>query len=165
MAKKPLDYEGEIEIDPEALDVEWINQPMLFMKYARNEAEMGEALDKAIENVKIIRSELIKEAHETLPKATGPVVESYYRDHKDHKEAKEAVITAQFNYNIARSAVFAFNQRKVALENLVRLHGQSYFAGPSEPRDLPAEASRVRESKRQAAGERAKGKIKKRKRD
>ena len=33
----------------------------------------------------------------------------------------------------------AFEQRKDALENLVRLHGQQYFAGPKIPRDLPSE--------------------------
>jgi hypothetical protein len=37
---------------------------------------------------------------------------------------------------MAQAAVNAFEQRKSALENLVRLFGQSYFAGPKMPRDL-----------------------------
>ena len=43
---------------------------------------------------------------------------------------------------MAQGAVYAFEQRKTSLENLVRLHGQQYFAGPKMPRDLRKEVDR-----------------------
>ena len=40
--------------------------------------------------------------------------------------------------------------RKAALENLVQLHGQSYFAGPSVARNLQKERERKIEKRKQA---------------
>jgi hypothetical protein len=36
--------------------------------------------------------------------------------------------------------------RKAALENLVQLHGQQYFAGPKMPRDLKEEIRKHKEA-------------------
>ena len=49
------------------------------------------------------------------------------------------VIDARYEFNTAKGAVRAVDQRKESLENLVRLHGQHYFAGPKIPRDLSSE--------------------------
>ena len=55
---------------------------------------------------------------------------------------------------ILQCAQKAFDQRKAALENLVKLYGMQYFAGPSEPRDLDIEKAhrekraRIRERKK-----------------
>ena len=43
-------------------------------------------------------------------------------------------------------------RQKTALENLVKLHGQQYFAGPSVPRDLSKEWERHERQKSVDAG-------------
>ena len=53
--------------------------------------------------------------------------------------------------------------RKDALENLVRLHGQSYFAGPTAPHDAKfiQEARKKKDEQTQSeARSKAKGKMK-----
>ena len=42
-------------------------------------------------------------------------------------------------FETAKGAVKAIDTKKTALENLVKLHGQSYFAGPAIPRNLNKE--------------------------
>jgi len=145
-----MDYEKDIKIDETALDVEWLNQPLLAVKYGKYYAECFKELQQTEENIKVIRAELIKKINDNPElylgdgvKPTGPNVEACYRNHKDHKRAKEEWIEAQYNLNIASAAKSEISfSRKSALENLVILHGQNYFAGPKMPRDLSFEAQK-----------------------
>lgn len=150
-----MDFEKDIEIDETALEIEWLNQPKLAMRYGKHWAQCQKRVTQAEEEVKLIRSRLIKQAN-TDPdkylgkgiKATAPVVEAYYREHEDHIEAKKDLVDAQYEANIADIAKWEIsNSRKTALENLVRLHAQHYFAGPSMPRDITIEAEKVRKAK------------------
>lgn len=143
-----MNYEKDMSIDESALDVEWLDQTALAFKYGRHWAECQEALTRAEEDIKLIRSELIKKAHEFpekcfgegVVKPTGPMVESYYRNHKRHQDAKDAWVKAQYEANVADIARKEISMtRKKALENLVQLHGQEYFAGPRVPRNLAEE--------------------------
>lgn len=137
-----LNYEEDLHINEDALDVEWLDQPKKFMRYAELSAKANERLRKAEEKVKTIRSELALEVTEKgqeligKAKPTAGDIEAYYRTHLDYIAAKEAVSDIMFEAEMLANAVSAFQQRKTALENLTRLHGQSYFSGPTEPRDL-----------------------------
>jgi hypothetical protein len=142
-----LDYIKDVKIDESALDVEWLEQTTLLVKYARNAAKWHKRVMQAEEKIKVVRAELIEEANQFPDrclgkgiKPTAPNIESYYRNHEDHKAAKEEWITATFEYDIALAAKDAISfSRKAALENLVILHGQQYFAGPRVPRNLSEE--------------------------
>jgi hypothetical protein len=139
-----MDYERDTYIDETALDIEWLEQPELARKYGEHWAECVRNLTLAEEKVKLVRAELIKQAHEDADeifgqgvKPTGQMVEAYYRTHKRHKKAKDEWVQAQYEANNAEIAKFEISRtRKSALENLVVLHGQSYFAGPKVPRNL-----------------------------
>jgi len=139
-----LDYEKDIHIDEDSLDYEWLQQTTLAVKYGKYWAECQERLIRAEERIKIIRSQLIKEANEDPDhflgegvKPTNPNVEAYYRTHSDHKRAKEEWIEAQYQANLADVVRKEISMtRKKALESLVSLHGQQYFAGPSTPHNL-----------------------------
>jgi hypothetical protein len=138
-----MDYEKDILIDASALDVEWLEQGPLAVKYAKYAAKAASRVRRLEEEKKTVRSELILEANED-PKGTigkdkpnAADIEAYYRNHKTYKEVIERLLEAQ------EDAVFAEigkNEicftRKKALEMLVVLHGQQYFAGPSVPRNL-----------------------------
>ena len=150
-----MDYGKDVVIDESALDVEWVNQASLALKYGRHWAECAQTRQTAEENIKLIRAGLIKEVtddpEECLPKGTkptGPVIEAYYRTHERHIEAKKDWIQAQYDENVADIARKEIGvTRKTALQNLVTLHGQSYFAGPSIPRDLSFEAANKKKQK------------------
>jgi hypothetical protein len=147
-----MDYEKDIIIDHNALDVEWLQQTELAMRYGKHWAECVTKVQQCEENLKLIRSELVKEANLHPNKCLGkdvkptaPNVESYYRKHEDHIEAKEELIQAQYELNIAEIAKKEISiTRKAALENLVKLHGMNYFAGPSIPRNLNNEISQTK---------------------
>ena len=148
MSKQNLEIgniDRDLRIDESALDIEWLNQPRIFMRYAMAAAEAERVAKRAKEKVKTIRSELIREVAKSPQETTGKAkptaqdTEAYYRVHEDYIEAKEELTEAEFENSLLWNAVSAFHQRKLCLENLVRLNGQQYFAGPSVPRDLAQE--------------------------
>jgi len=136
-----MNYEHEIQIDKHALDMEWLNQPALFMQYGKHFAQCRLELDQAEEKVKVVRAELDRQiradpARFKIDKLTETVVTSTILIQDKYQAAVTEQREANYEYEMAKIAVSAFHQRKDALENLVRLHGQNYFAGPKMPRNL-----------------------------
>jgi len=139
-----MDYEKDVNIDPNSLDVEWLEQPNLMLKYGRIAAQTKLDMDKAKEKLEVVKAELDKDIRLNpekydIAKLTESVVASTILLQPEYKEASEAYIEATYEFNMARYAVQAISDRKDALENLVKLHGMQYFAGPSVPRDLSKE--------------------------
>lgn len=140
-----MNYEQDIRIDETALDVEWLEQPSLMMKYARVAIEARKKLDQAKEALDVAKAELDKNIRSNperfgLEKITEGAITSAILTHKDYAKANQEMIEAKYQTDMANAAVRAVEARKDALENLVRLFGQSYFAGPKMPRDLTHEA-------------------------
>lgn len=136
-----MNYETDIIIDEQSLDIEWLDQPMLFMKYARHGASMRREVDKMKQALDIARADAdsrIRNHPEKykLEKITEAAVSNAILKEVGYVEAYQDYLDAKYESDIAQAAVIAFEQRKSALENLVKLHGQSYFAGPKVPRDL-----------------------------
>jgi hypothetical protein len=77
-------------------------------------------------------------------------IEAYYRTHKKYKQAKQEFIDAQEAAQVAEDmkSLIHFTRGK-ALEELVRLHGLSYFAGPSTPRNINRELEKRTEAKKE----------------
>lgn len=143
-----------MRIDETALDIEWLEQASLAMKYGRYWADCKRAATHAEEKVKVIRADLIKKANSNPQKYCGKDkpnaadIEAFYRKQPEHIAAKDAWVDAQYELDMAEVAKNEISfTRKAALENLVKLHGQLYFAGPKVPRDLFQELS-GRKSKR-----------------
>jgi len=140
-----MDYEKDISIDEDALDVEWIEFPMKFFQYANELAGYDSRAKRAGEMVKSVHAELtlkIASSPEKFLKEVKPTVanvEACVQLHPDLISAKEKQSQAEYDKVQALNALQAMNGKKTALENLVKLHGQSYFAGPSVPRDLKSE--------------------------
>lgn len=149
-----MNYEQDVEIDENALDIEWLDQASLAIKYGRNWAECKQKFTQAEEKIKLVRSELMRDVNDDPDgclgdgvKPTGPNIESYYRNHKNHIAAKDEWVKLGFEMNVAEIAYKEISYaRKAALENLVKLHGQQYFAGPTVPRDI-AEERQMKQNK------------------
>lgn len=145
--KEELDYEKDIVIDDSALDLEWLDQPALFLKYSRNLAKCNQELDETKQNLDIVKAETDSKIRKNpekykIEKITEAVVTTLILQDVEYQEAYQIYLNAKYQVDIAMGAVRAFDQRKSALENLVKLHGQSYFAGPKLPRDLSAERNK-----------------------
>lgn len=146
-----MNYEEDVRIDETALDLEWLEQPSLMMQYGKMMAQANRELDELKETLNLVRAELDK-AIRTNPEAYGiekiteTVVQNTIIQQTKYQEAQQEVLDAIYESKVASVAVQAIDQRKTALENLVRLHGQQYFAGPRIPRDLEKEREYRQES-------------------
>lgn len=139
-----MDYSEKIRIDEEALDLEWLDQPQRMLEITQLLADAKANMDDAADALDLEVAELDKKIRSNpekydLEKTTDKVVENAIIRQKSYIDAKREYLDARYEYDVAKGAVQAFEQRKSALENLVKLHGQEYFAGPRVPRDLPKE--------------------------
>jgi hypothetical protein len=156
-----MNYDKDIRIDPDALDLEWLYQPRLMVEYARHSAEMSLHLDKQKSLLELKKAELDKKirAHPEkfeIAKPTETAISNAILMHPEYQEVEEQVWDAKYQMDIAKAAVRAIDGKKDALENLVRLHGQQYFAGPKLPRDLPKEWEQKMNQRRSDEGVAAK---------
>ncbi len=142
-----MNYEKDLEIDPDAIDVAWIDQSMLLYRYKSLLADARKKRAELSEKIKIVRSQLIKEKKEEDKKVTGVMIEAYYRDHPKHKKVKQELINSEYEVDLLDAAVWAIQHKKTALENLVRLLGMDYFSSPSDPRNLAEEISQIKAKK------------------
>lgn len=138
------DYNLDMEIQPDELDLEWLDQPKLMVKYTMKLADARMRKDLAKEEVDLIKATLDRKIREKpdryhLEKITEAVVAATILTLDDYKDVMKKLIRANHEVNILSGVVSAVEQRKQALENMVRLFGQSYFAGPSIPRNLMEE--------------------------
>lgn len=133
-----VNYREDVVIDVNNLDKEWVDQAPLGLKYAKLVSVLRGKKRKIEELRKIRRSELIIEVNnhpeETCnkPRPNAADIEAYYRNHPDHKKLSEQLIAAEEELEYAELARMEISvTRKTALENLVKLHGQSYFSTPT----------------------------------
>ena len=131
----------DARIDEMALDVEWLEQPELMRRYMRRAAAFRLGMDTAEGAMRLVKARLdslIRRDPESfaLAKVTEGAIAGAILQDPRYQQARDDYDEAKLNYACAEADVQAIKQRKSALENLVRLHGQSYFAGPKVPRDL-----------------------------
>ncbi|MCP4763006.1 MAG: hypothetical protein GY870_14605 [archaeon] len=134
-----MSYETDLLIDEHALDLEWLHQSSKFMKYSEKAAQADREKKKAKEALDITKAEIDKsireEAKNNGEKVTEKVVEGRVMLHPDYHKAYDALIEAEYEYSIFISAVKAMEQRKSALENLVKLLIGGYFSIPTQKKE------------------------------
>ena len=147
-----MNYEQDMRIDVDSLDVEWVDQPTLMLRYTKIAAEARMALDRAKENLGIVKAEIdltIRKDPEKydIIKITESAIQSAIILDTDYGLVNEKCLQAAYEFDMAQGAVKAVDQRKQALENLVKLHGLQYFAGPKIPRNLSYEYQQKQKQK------------------
>ena len=148
-----LDFEHDLKIDPDELDIAALEQTNLAMKYSREAAHYERVAKKAHEKVKTLRAELTRDANEDPDgclgkgtKPTGPNVEAYYRTHDTYKKAKEDLIEAEYNRDLVKAAADHISfQRSKMITVLAQLLNAEYFAAPAIARDLKKEWNKNKE--------------------
>lgn len=149
------EIEQDKNLDPDSLDVAWLEQPNLFYKYSsalsnamkeRNEKIVE--VDEYKEKVNRVKAELDAEIRDDpeefdLEKVTETSIQSaivrsdrYQSALQDYHEARKELNKAQNVVNQFYTYVNTMDQRKAALEGLAKLLNQQYFATPAEPKQL-----------------------------
>jgi hypothetical protein len=142
-----MSYESDIAIDETALDVEWVDHPRRMLLYCSNVAEAHKEMDLAKERLDFVKATLDQEIRSMQsgpigPKQTEASINALIIVHPQYVDASRDYIERKYDHEIAVGAVRAFEHRKTALENLVRLHANQYFAGPAIPHNLSEERQR-----------------------
>lgn len=137
-------WKQDIEIDVNALDVEWAKQASLFGEYCEAQAVARDKADRIKEALEVKAAALglkirSNPASYGLEKITEGSVQAIILLDKDYATTAESLANARYELDIMVAAVRSLDQKKSALENLVRLQGQNYFAGPSVPRNIGKE--------------------------
>lgn len=136
-----MSYEDDMYIDEEALDIMLLEHPQLMVKYSQLLSEARMARDLAKESLDLKKAEIdldIRDDPEKygLQKITETAVLNTILMEDDFQKSQVKLHKANYEVNILQGVVSAIEARKSALENLVKLYGQNYFAGPSIPHDL-----------------------------
>ena len=132
-------YKDDVSIDSDALDVEILRQPQLFVQYAERCAKAEYILDKRRDKLELIKAKLdleirkspdnfIEDSEEdntktTKKKETKKLTEaqilSIIVSNEEYREALDKYNSAKYIVKRLVVAVKAFEQKKASLENLV----------------------------------------------
>lgn len=123
------------EIDENALDREWIAQPILFYQYAERLADARLELDEAKANFDLVGAECDYAVRSNpqvydLDKVTERAVEKAVINQEEFQAAQRKVQKAKHKVDVLQAFVTALDHRKRALEKLVDLFGMNYYAKP-----------------------------------
>lgn len=124
-----------LDIDQLHLDKHWVEQPRLYLQHAKLLADARRELDRLKSELELTHAELDKEIRTSpeeydIEKVSEKAIENCILTQKRYLTANAAVIDAKHAVDVYQAFVSALDHRKRALENLVDLHGQSYFATP-----------------------------------
>jgi hypothetical protein len=145
-----------VQIDLSRLDKEWVDQPEHYFLAARDLASAKEVMAEAKANVDLVKAELGLAVRASpgdfdLEKATEGSVNDAITVHPRYKKAVARYIRAKKEVDDVEAAVTALEHKKKALESLVYLQGQNYFA---EPRARGEDGERMREVEKTAVRKR-----------
>ena len=151
MAEQDLNYMQDLKIDQYNLDLEWVNQAHLMMKYSEASAQAVFDRDKLKQARDLIEAKLDRIARSSpapaeLPtsaktgEATAPAILNWIHNQPEYIEAQQKRIEAEYRVNLYQQAIFAFQARKSALENLVKLHLGKYYSETYVPPDMAQSA-------------------------
>ena len=139
--RENVDYNNDVSIDENSLDLEWLEQPELMMRYIRHAAEEERKRDSKKEELDFRIAELDKQVRNNpgefdLAKATDSSVDQAIKRDEVYQKLSKGLVEAKYEARVARGAVQAIQDKKEALQELDRLHQLGWFPGPKSPRSI-----------------------------
>ena len=145
-----MNYEEMLQIDPDALDVECLEQATLFMRVSKESARINHEETLAKSRLDVAQAECsdaIRKKPEKyeIDKPTEGAIFNKVLQHEDYVEALGEYHHIKHEAALVSSAVKAFEHRKRMIEMLVTLAGQEWYATPTVPRNLKHEQEKRHE--------------------
>jgi len=150
MAKKKK-HKNDLAIDEFNLDRECVRQAELYYAAAVELATARKEWEYLKIALSVVEAERANHYRDTLEKPTVAAVEAAVAQDKQVRLAATAVADARHVLDMCQAKATALDHKKKALENLVFLHGQSYFAQPRTP-DVSVRESMEENSMRKGGG-------------
>lgn len=145
-------------IDETALDAEALEQAELMKRYGDEEAYWENRKNIKQANLDSLEARLDLDIRKNpekyeITKVVEKVVSSTILASEEYQEALAEVNEASYEFKCARSNVRAVEHRKSMIQSLVNLHGQQYFAGPFEQKELDERRGSWKKRKEEKASE------------
>ena len=139
-----MNYEQDISIDHDNLDLECVDQPMLLFRYSEHLATKQAEYAKVKEEFEVLKAETDREIRANpdsfgIGKLTETIVSNTTILQPEIKDKTKELNELRYEVGIASAAVEAVQHKKRMLEVLMQLHGQKYFSAPNTPRELTRE--------------------------
>lgn len=159
-----FDFENDIAINLDNLHEEWRTHASIRYKYAKEVAYVDKKAKQQRKLIEVKKTKL-KEAISKLilqvkgdnPKFTVQQIDATIAGHKqiappesELSDAQDELIKIEYDLNMAKNALQAFDDRKEALENEVKLWTRNYFSSPTEERQIESSKSIAAQSKDKA---------------
>ncbi len=159
--------EKDKQIDPNKLDLECVKQAERFLFYAQKAVQANAETFDAKRRMETTQARLELECRKTpenfgLVKVTESAIDAAVKCASRFIDAQDEYRDAYEIEKMLGIAVSVMEMKKRMLENLITLHGQQYFAGPSVPRDLVADWVEYQEGISENVLKKQKTKIRKR---
>ena len=174
-----MDIENDRMIDPDALDIEWLEHSNTFDIYSSHLDDMSKVrnvlktnLEEQKEEVKRVQADLDLRIRKTpkefdLEKVTENSISSAILTSPEYQKAQDEYFDIQKNLNVAQDKVNRAHTnvntmlaKRTALQELNQLMRMQYFATPMEARDLSYEHHQKTKVKKEKVKEKIK-KVKK----
>jgi len=145
--------ESILEIDEYNLEREWTKQPKLFFRWAREAANARHVMDEIKAALEIVRAEVDSEVrsdpegHGIDGKVTEKMVEAAVVQSSIYITAVRKLQKVKHRYDIVSALVLALEQRKSALEYLVRLRLSDYYSEPRVPKEHREEVEEIQKDR------------------
>jgi hypothetical protein len=163
-----LNYKEDLDINPDALDLEWLRQSSLMMKYTKLAAKANREVDRAKEKLDVTKAGLDKAIRKDpqqyeIEKLTEGSVFAAIIVQGSYTEDNGLYLQAKYEADMAKGAVRALEHKKDSLEGLVKLYLSGYFSGPNVPKML--NRGWEQEEKQKSSDEKVASKFNNRKRE
>jgi len=150
-------FQDEISIDIDQLEVELLTLPELYSKYALKAAEEKARVDRLKNRLDLKYAELfvdIKQNPEQygLDKATEATIQATIQKQPDYRRLQKQYLSAKENLETYKVAMQAIEQKKHAIENLIKLMSMEYFS-PTGDIDLSGLKRRYEQKRRKIVRE------------
>ena len=131
--KTMTDFKENIAIDKYSLDLEFEKHPMLYHEFALDMINAEDERDRAKDQLELFRAELdVAIRHDPkafhIEKLTEAAIISTILKIEKFKIAQDYFNTCVSSVRILKIAVESINQKKTALENLVKLYLGEYYS-------------------------------------
>lgn len=167
MQERKFDFENEVDIDLDNLHKEWRIHSSVRYKYSCEVAHLDKVCKQQRKLIEVNKtklkeaiSKLILSIKEKNPKFTVQQVDATAAGHvnleepeKELSDVQDKLINLEYDLNMAKNALQAFDDRKTALENEVKLWTRSYFSSPTEERQIDPGKSIVTKGKEEITKE------------
>jgi hypothetical protein len=127
-------YDEDLRIDRDQLEIEWEKQPMIYFYWAQKEAEALEAKDRASQKLNIVQAEMDAKirsnpsAYNLPEKTTETAIKYTLINTEQYLEAQNDLIEKNKTVRILSAAVKAFDHKKTGLSKLSELWLGGYWS-------------------------------------